>query len=222
MKYYNKYIKYKRKYTTLQQLIGGDDTIILKEVKSLNDDERNTMYKMYAKTYTDAGQNLWFQTSEELFERYPCFVTFSGENKHLIVYAMFQKKESVNKISLICHNSTDEGKANIMELISNLVKKPGWIIEAAGGVSWLLRSRWNAPIIQSDQIKVLLEIKETNVNDKIIINNTFDITDKKSYQYTREFTDIDTNITYSSNETLFGTKPCYYENNHCNRICPEI
>ena len=53
---------------------------------------------MYAKTYTDAGQNLWFTTTDELFDKYPCFITFTGDNKHLVVYAMFQKKKFVNNV----------------------------------------------------------------------------------------------------------------------------
>ena len=176
------------------------------------------MFKMYAASYTGGGQELWFKTPEELFKRYPCFITFNQDNNHLTVYAMFQIKNSVNKISLVCHNSTDNGKQDSINLRLYLVKQPGWILEAADKVSWLLRKN-NAPIIQDDMIADLLEIDKNNENDKIIINKNFDKGDKTSYQYTRCFHDINTGKVYESKETLFGTAKCNYINKDCDRIC---
>jgi hypothetical protein len=131
---------------------------------------------------------------------------------------MFQIKKSVNKISLVCHNSTDIGKIYSINLRHQLVKQPGWILEAADKVSWLLRKR-NTPIIDNTSINDILEIEPTNDNDKIIINKDFDKDDRNSFQYTRVFKDIKLGTEYVSKETLFGTKKCRYNVETCERSC---
>jgi hypothetical protein len=187
---------------------------------NLNEDEKDAMFKMYKLSYKLGGQPLWFKKKEELFIRYPCFVTF--DDKYLIAYAMYQFRKKYNKISLICHDGTDGGKELFMNLIENLVSKKGWLLEAADKVSWLLRKKI-APIISGyDNIVDALDNKD-NPNDTITENSRFDVNDKNSYQYTRTFTDV-TNaepITYTSNETLFGTAPCdYVVGETCERECP--
>ena len=178
------------------------------------------MFKMYENSYTGGGQELWFKTPDDLFKKYPCFITFMDDNNHfhLKVYAMFQMKKSVNKISLVCHDSTTDGKSDSINLRLQLVQQSGWILEAADKVSWLLRKN-NAPIIENSLITTMLEIDENNVNDIIVINTEFDINDSRSYQYTRHYTDISSGKTHESKETLFGTKNCVYNNDTCERIC---
>lgn len=121
---------------------------------------------------------------------------------HLKVYAMFQMKKSVNKISLVYHDSTTKGKEYSINLRLQLVQQPGWILEAADKVSWLLR-KIKAPIIDNSLITKMLEIDESNVNDKIVINEGFDIKDSRSYQYTRYYTDISSGKTHESKEEIY-------------------
>ena len=179
------------------------------------------MFEMYVKSYTGGGQELWFKTYQDLFKKYPCFITFMDDDNnhlHLKVYAMFQMKNSVNKISLVCHDSTTEGKSDSINLRLQLVQQPGWILEAADKVSWMLR-KLDAPIIDEGSITKMLEIDDNNVNDRIVINTGFDIKESRSYQYTRYYTDISSGKTHESKETLFGTTNCKYNNNTCERIC---
>jgi hypothetical protein len=221
----DKRVVYKKKelITKLKRkkvMVGGGQ-LIKKKVSDLTDDEKNLMFTMYVNSYTGGGQELWFKTPDDLFKKYPCFITFMDDDNnhlHLKVYAMFQMKKSVNKISLVCHDSTTDGKSDSINLRLQLVQQSGWILEAADKVSWLLRKN-KAPIIENSLITTMLEIDENNVNDIIVINTGFDMNDSRSYQYTRHYTDISSGKTHESKETLFGTTNCRYNNNTCERIC---
>ena len=222
----DKRVVYKKKelITKLKRkkvMVGGGGQLIKKKVSDLSDTEKNLMFEMYVKSYTGGGQELWFKTYQDLFKKYPCFITFMDDDNnhlHLKVYAMFQMKNSVNKISLVCHDSTTEGKSDSINLRLQLVQQPGWILEAADKVSWMLR-KLDAPIIDEGSITKMLEIDDNNVNDRIVINTGFDIKESRSYQYTRYYTDISSGKTHESKETLFGTTNCKYNNNTCERIC---
>jgi hypothetical protein len=183
----------------------------------LNEEEKNKMFEMYINSYTIGNQPLWFKSKEQLFDRYPCFVSF--DNNYLTVYAMFQMKNKYNKISLVCHNGTDEGKRLSIELRYNLITQPGWILEAADKVSWLLRKK-NAPIISNyEDIVNALDIKD-NPNDIITMNPGFNYKERITYQYTRTYNDTVNIKIYNSNETLFGTTTdCDYINKDCGRKC---
>lgn len=183
----------------------------------INDIEKTQMYEMYKNSYTNAGEDLWFKTKEELFNKYPCIISF--ESSYLTAYAMFQLRSKYNKISLICHNGTKEGKEQIMDIVFTLINEPGWIIEAAGRVSWILRKKV-APIIreQSD-IALALDVDEKDIE----MNNHFDYNIKETYQYTRRYTDNAKTPpeTFLSNETLFGIlSDCEFQNTtECERTC---
>jgi len=193
--------------------------ITKKYVSALNEIEKKQMFEMYSLSYNLGGQQLWFSNPEELFKIYPCFVTFG--NQYLVVYAMYQFKTKFNKISLVCHNGSEEGKELSIKLRMALVNTPGWILEAADKVSWLLRKK-GANIIESyDSIVDALDIVD-NPNDTIEMNPNFDKEDKLSYQYIRIYNDTINNKIYNSKETLFGTLPCKYEDQsktNCERIC---
>jgi hypothetical protein len=186
------------------------------ESTNLTEEEKQKMFDMYVLSYTLGGQDLWFKKKEELFERYPCVITF--DNKYLTVYAMFQFRKNYNKISLICHNGSDEGKKLTIELLLKLVNMSGWILEAADKVSWLLRKN-KAPIISNlDDINKALDIVGSKI-DVVNVNKDFNYDDKMSYLYTRSYHDLKSGKTYHSNETLFGTKGCLYDDNGCQRKC---
>lgn len=207
-----------------QQILESFPSSLTKIYASdLSDSDREIMFNMYVTSYTMGGQELWFTTKDELFKRYPCVVTFS--DMYLIVYAMYQIKTHCNKISLVCHNGSDEGKKLSIQLRLQLIHLPGWILEAADKVSWLLRKQ-NAPIISNYQsILTALDITN-NPNDTIELNKAFNYDDKSSYQYVRTFFDAKNNKTYHSRETLFGTNLCVFSNdidgNVCTRNCDKL
>lgn len=133
---------------------------------------------------------------------------------------MFQYRSKFNKISLICNNGTTEGKTQIIDLILFLINQPGWIIEAAGAVSWTLRKKDAPTIMDKNEIMNALDITVDNVNDIIEVNKNYNKNDKNSQAYTRIYHDTKNNKTYESNETLFGKLPCEFKNtNTCDREC---
>jgi hypothetical protein len=197
--------------------------IVRRNISELTDQEKNKMFEMYVKSYTMGRQELWFKTPEELFgehSRYKCFITFDDE--YLTVYAMYQFKSKYNKISLVCHNGSDEGKQKSIELRHALITQPGWILEAADKVSWILRKRGSPVITEYDKIVDALDIDVNKPNDRIVMNPNFDYSSKITHSYTRIF--IDKNgKEYHSNETLFGVEPCDYryssDDDICGRMC---
>ena len=197
--------------------MANTQNLIQTYATNLDPDDKTQMFKMYTESYGNAGEELWFKTEEELFNRYPCVISFEGS--YLTAYAMFQLRSNYNKISLICHNGTEEGKKQIIDIVHKLINEPGWIIEAAGSVSWLLRKK-KAPIIeQQSDIAIALDVAEKDIE----MNNTFDYETKMTYQYTRSYTDNTKTPpqTFLSQETLFGTlSSCKYDNiDKCDRTC---
>lgn len=184
---------------------------------NLTENEKMQMFTMYVNSYTLGGQSLWFQTPKELFDRYSCVATI--DNMFLKVYAMFQFRKKYNKISLICHDGSEEGKKLAIYLCLELVKQNGWILEASDKLSWVLRKS-DAPIItEYDSITDALDI-QNSPTDKIVINTEFDYNEKLHYQYIRFYHDTKNDKIYESKETLFGTGPCNYVNAiDCNRTC---
>ena len=197
-----------------------DKKLTIIKIKDIPNEEYDELFKMYENTYSNAGQDLWFKKKDELMARYPCLICYNGEYKKL--YVLYQFKKIYNKISLVCHNGTDQEKKNSIQIRLQLIKTPGWMLEASGATSWVLRKN-DAPIIKDDKdIKSALDISDENKNDYIEMNNNFDVNDKNSYQYTRVYIDIKINKEYRTNEILFGTKSCHYETNECDRKCNEL
>jgi hypothetical protein len=200
------------------QTINIMSNITKKPINELNEDEKENLFMMYKNSYGNAGQPLWFKDKNELFSRYPCIVTLN--NDYSTIYALFQFKTKFNKISLVCHNGTDDGKRKSVELRYMLISQPGWILEASGASSWMLRKK-NAPYFKDkDAIETALDIID-NPNDKIIINDSFDYNNKESHHYIRVYRDINNDKEYRSEETLFGTASCNYKTNDCARTCEE-
>ena len=194
--------------------------IIKKNIIDLTSDDKEKMFDMYKLSYGNAGEPLWFKTYEELFARYPCFITYSGDFK---VYAMFQFKQRYNKISLVCHDGTNEGKQLSIQLRYEMITQRGYILEASGAVSWLLRKR-DTPIIKDkDAIEKALDLVPDNSNDYILLNDTFDIDNKLTQHYTRVFTTPNGQV-YRSPETLFGSSDCEFNesDDKCTRTCKEL
>jgi hypothetical protein len=144
----------------------------------------------------------------------------NGNISNITGYLLFQFKPKANKISLLCHNGTDIAKTELMELLSSLLNKNGWILEAADAVSWLLRKKEDVPIIiDFNKIVSLLDINNS-LHEAIIMNTEFDKTYKTSYSYSHLFMDDSGLVKFANKETLFGTGiACTYDNDRCDRIC---
>lgn len=196
-------------------------TISIVQISTLNKEDKQIMFDMYVKSYTMGGQPLWFATQEQLFSRYPCVATI--DDQYLKVYAMYQFKTKYNKISLVCHDGSEYGKNLSIALRDQLVRQPGWILEAADKVSWILRDKKKSPIIADQRmIEEALDIVGCD-NDKIIMNTVFDPIVKDTYQYERSYYDAKNDKTYVSKETMFGTVPCNYDGqSRCNRTCVSV
>lgn len=184
---------------------------------SVTDEQRNVMFDMYETSYKGAGQSLWFKSAEDLF-KYPCAFVIHEVKDHILCYIMFQKRKIANKISLLSHNGTTQGKRRVMELVSDLLKTKGWILEASGAVSWVLRKR-ETPIIESERnINRLLNIDH---DERIIINNKFNINDKTTQYYYHQYYK-DGIIQFENEETLFGVSGCKFNNDNCTRYCVDV
>ena len=191
---------------------SGESKINKFYTKNLSNDARKKMYEMYAKTYTDAGQELWFKNQDELFNRYPCFLTINNSQEK--AYVMYQFKSKFNKISLVCHDSTPEGKKLVVDLLVTLLTSPGYILEAASAVSWVLRKRGVKVISDKKEIERALNVSPDNKSDIIVMNPNFSINDKNQQSYKRIFTNS-TGKQFTSDDTLFGRKPCIFNTNAC-------
>jgi hypothetical protein len=101
------------------------------------------------------------------------------------------------------------------------LNQSGYILEASGAVSWVLRNKKHTPIINDiKQINNLLDITPENENDKIVINDEFKMNSKETQMYTRIYTSPEGKV-YETTDTLFGTIGCYFEENanKCSRTC---
>ena len=194
-------------------------TIVQITIEDIPLEYHDDLFEMYKNTYSNAGQDLWFKTKTELLSRYPCLLCYDGNYKKL--YVLYQFKKGFNKISLVCHDGTPTQKQNSIQIRKDLVNTPGWMLEASGATSWILR-KGHAPMISNESdIKNALDINDENENDKIEMNVGFDVNDKNSYQYTRVFKTLTGEI-YRTNETLFGISPCRYVTTSCDRKCEPI
>lgn len=190
----------------------------------LDEDMLNKMYEMYLKTYQEAQQNIWYKSKESLLY-YTCSIMTGVFEGKIICYIMYQIRPYANKISLSGHDGTALGKKYIMEKKEELLCQPGWIVEAAGAVSWILRKNNIAPIILDvNKITAALSIdiiNESNMIEfqKIVINPNFDKNDKFSYAYMHQYINKETNKIIQNEETLFGRLCEEFDSLQCNRNC---
>lgn len=192
----------------------------------LSPTQQQFLYSMCARTYLDAGEELWFNSVKSLFH-YPCLIRiisdpevpegYSSELDEGLTkgFIMYQYRTFVNKISLICHDGTRNGKDAVMGYIVGLLELPGWILEASGAVSWILR-KLGAPIIPEDEVEALLDISPER--ERIEFNKNFDRADKNSHQY-RHMYYKNGGVGFANSETLFGLQGCKFVQRGCDRKC---
>ena len=186
--------------------------------KDLTSRERQNVFAMYVRTYSNAGYGSRFKTKEELFAKYPCM--YAVRRFYTRAFVLVQHKQYYSKISAVCHNNTPLGKAILWHILHNLLNQPGTILEASGAVSWVLRKNKLAPIITDPEvIRVAIGLKP---GEELVIHPNYDINNKDNQYYTR--------ITYKQKngavqedrkqETLFGLPiGCVYDSNDCKREC---
>tara|TARA_Y100000389_G_scaffold136061_1_gene133588 strand:+ start:539 stop:1129 length:591 start_codon:yes stop_codon:yes gene_type:complete len=184
----------------------------------INNEIKEILYKMYIDTYKRNNLEIWFNRKEFMFI-YPCNLIIII-NKKIKGFIMFQKRKKINKISLIAHDNTDDGKKLIINTILKSLNK-GFVIEASGALSWVLRKK-KAPYIKNKKlIENILELKnhDNNFQQEIKINKYFDYNDKLSNHYNHIYI-CNQKIDHINNVTLFGSNyNCKWTNDTCHRIC---
>jgi hypothetical protein len=190
------------------------ETVIHKSDSKFIKEKSDVLFEMYQRSYGDAGEKLWFRTKEDMF-KYPCSVVLNCQDKDVMSFVMFQQRKHANKISLLVHNSTPEGKKYLINTTVSLLSMRGWVLEASGAVSWIMRKNKVNVITSHKTIKRVLDLSD---DERIDINEDFDITDKKSYHYLHQYMK-DGYVMFENKETLFGIGGCNYSKHGCDRKC---
>jgi len=209
-------------------------------INNLTEQEKQQVYDMYVNTYKFGKQDIWFKTPERLFSKYPCLITV--DNQYHRFYIMYQLMINYNKISLIAHDLNKDSIIKLFSMLSYLLNDNGYIMEAAGAVSWKLRQLKTKFFNTKEKIETVLDIDpKDEKSDKISINTEFlydtdhyktkeEIdTQKKNmnlnYHYTRSHIDSKNGTIYTNNDTLFGNPDviCDFEGNRdCFRKCKTL
>jgi hypothetical protein len=187
---------------------------------------KEMLFSMYKRSYEEAKLDVWSKNAEEFFtknKKNKCLVCFSNEEKdYKRAYVMNQIRTKYNKISVVAHDGTPEGKRILFELLTKLLTEPGTIIEASGAVSWIIRNKFRIPmILVKEQIMDALDITPSSESEMIEMNPDFNPEEKVTYAYTHVYKFRDKE--FRNQETLFGLYPgCPYENDNCDRKCPVV
>jgi hypothetical protein len=190
-------------------------TLVISSMKDANNEQLEEMFRMYVSTYSGAGQELWFKTPSDL-QRYACKVAKVCAGDAVKAFLLYQARPAANKISLIVHDGTNQGKYAIMNLLVSMLKRGGFYIEAAGAVSWSLR-KLRVPVLHdANKISNLLGIDPSK--ESIEINPDFDIDDKNSQSYVHKF-HSDGVVQFTNTETLFMYESCTLVGQGCERHC---
>ena len=191
----------------------------------INDEMLHKLYNMYVETYSKAGQTIWFTDPSQL-RKYNCsFILNTDSSNTINGFIMYQLYTYGNKISLFGY-STDDAKTHVLAKIATLLQSPGWMLEASGAVSWVLRSKYHLkPITSNDMIERLLDIHLINSNayieeQIIIMNPNYQYNDRNSQVYEHVFLNRLTNeILFSNQESLFAHECITWSESSCGRTC---
>lgn len=195
-------------------------TLSTYNMKNIDDTMLKYMFDMYKISYSLLG--IWFENPDDLKTNYDCGIFAHDKanpdnKKKILAYILYKRRKTVNKISLACHDGTENGKKTLIKLLIKLLSKPGYVIEASFAVSWILRKNKVNHITDLNVIKKLLDVNETW--DDISINNEFDYNDKNSQHYRHKYI-VNNNIKYGDPKTLFGTSGCVFKKSKtCKRKC---
>ena len=175
------------------------------KLETLEEEHKKNMFEIYTTSYPVKEQ--WYKNVDDLFRPYKCAILFTN-NGAIVAYFMIIVTKYGNKISLSAVINDNKIKQLVFNARARLLVTPGYYQEAAGPVSWILRSRYNLhPIIDANSISKILEDK-INAGDKIIMNPNWKFNNPNEQVYTRIVTDkTDPNITYKNQESIYGI-PC--------------
>lgn len=139
---HHKYRKYKVKYHLTKNLIvlSGSQSTPLKvwPRTTVSADMKRAIYDMYVKTYSQARQPIWFQDADTLMAVYDGFLLQIEDSMIMMGFAYYQYK-TCKKLTINFHRGTDEDKVRLMDLKATLLVTPGYILEASGAVSHILK-----------------------------------------------------------------------------------
>lgn len=191
-------------------------------VLDLSDQKLQELFTMYKTSYEQADQEVWLSEPTQL-RTYTCSVMSIEKGGKTVCALMYRNTWIANKISLICHDGTREGKDMMMEKISKLVQTPGWIIEASGGVSWVLRNTYRlSPIRNESIIRRVLNLNRKR-NQDIQMNPKFRMEDKHQQVYTHIYYDYQGRVKYQNQESMFGIECLRFSQqgdlSSCSRRC---
>ena len=149
------------------------------------------LFDMYVRTYTEAGQPLWY-TSPEQLRRYTCSFVLSELHGHVDAFILYTALPRVSKISLFGHSGTPASKTRVLDELVSLLERPGYVLEASGAVSWSLRKRGLRPFEGADMIAQLLDLDQVNraasfEEQGIIMNPDYRFANKNTQVYTHVF-----------------------------------
>jgi hypothetical protein len=187
------------------------------------------LYELYYQTYFQAGQTIWF-TSPHQLTRYHCsfLLFYHGPVDQLEPsgFIMYQEIFTLaDKVSLFGYDQRPNSKTQVLQQLINLLKQPGFVIEAAGAVSWSLRKAGLMPFRDLDTIEAVLNIKSFNrmammEEQTITLNPNYRDDDKNQQVYQHSFINKQTGVTMFSNaESLFGTICQEFDSAGCDRAC---
>jgi hypothetical protein len=123
---------------------------------NLTSDVRDELFRMYVAVYGDAGQDLWFKQAADLSYYPRGYLQMNGEK--IVWFVLYQTFPQANKLSLLVHDSTPMGKQMLFDHLALLLVTKGYILEASGAPSHILRTRYRIfPMIDQSDIEFALD-----------------------------------------------------------------
>ena len=161
------------------------------QTKDLSKKELLSLFEMYEISYKAIGKDRWFYKPDDLL-KYPYVIIYKK-------YAIFiQYLNNINKMSLLIHDGTNEGKQDLFNKVARKLVTVGWALEASGAVAYILQTRYQIlPIRNLSLIELALDIKHKY--ETIELNKEYDPLNPTDYTYTRKTKDG-----YEMNKVLFG------------------
>jgi hypothetical protein len=185
------------------------------------------IYDLYHKTYSKAGEKLWFGTADDIQKHYPCGVVYAcSSNGSVRCGVLFQIRntshanEKTIKLSLIIHDGERESIDELFrQLLPKMLGKPGVYIEASCAVSRLHR-KYNAPqITEREQIKAMLQLPG---DQGIVLNPIHDPEGKFSQRYVHLYWSTEKHdygaLLHNNAETMFGTFGTVHTTGSCDDV----
>lgn len=166
------------------------------ETVTLDDATQTEMFTMYVKTYSSAGQSLWFKQSKDLLYYSYGYMQRSPETQSILWFVLYQPFSNANKISLLVHDGSAIAKQLMFDQLAQLLVTKGYVLEASGAPAHILKSRYRIfPMTDQQDIEFALDASAKGYT--IEMNPKFTLTNGE-HVYTRRVG------AFANNENLFG------------------